>query len=76
MTNLTEGSGIEESSDEVMTEIEQLKREIAWRTRAMERYEAYIAKVLKQIETLESHVGMKLVVEWELRDSASETETI
>ncbi len=34
----------------------------------MERYEAYIAKVLRQLENLEDHVGMKQIVEWELLD--------
>lgn len=49
-------------------EIAKLKEEVAWRTKAMERYEAYIAKVLRQLENLEDHVGMKQIVEWELLD--------
>ena len=55
-----------------MTEIELLKEEIAWRTKAMSQQQAYIDKVLREYERLEKYLGPRVVIELELAALANE----
>ena len=55
-----------------MNEIELLREEVAWRTKAMEGYQAYIDKLLGEYERLEKFLGPKLVVDLELAALANE----